>query len=507
MSREVWAPVGANLAWAQTAPALAVALAPLTFLAGPIVSYNAAAILMPALAAWTAFILCRRLTNGAVWPSLVGGYLFGFSTYVVGGTLAHVQTTTVFVVPLVALVVLQYVDSEIRARALALRLGLLLALQAFLETEILFTITLALAVGLVLAAIFVPSRRPRLASIVAPLAGAYVLAGVLISPLLYYLAVGKSSGGAPGNDVFVGDALNFVVPTHVEAVGWWAVHLARHFPANDAERGTYIGLPALLIVALFARSRWRTHGGRLLLAALFLSAVLTLGSWLTFDGHRLTTLPWVHVGWRPFFDDLMPVRFSLYSALAIAVIVAIWAAAAKASWLRIGLPALAVLALLPNVALAEWAGPGARTLFAVAPPTIPRLFTGDGYRSCLRRNEIVLALPFGARGNALIWQAKSGFWFRLAGGYVANTVPPYFQRPPAVAAVASNDLLSRITVEDIRAFARAASVTTIVLDAAQSGPWRKLLDQLGPPHAVDGVLIYSLPRPGPARYGLLRKCG
>ena len=179
----------------------------------------------------------------------------------------------------------------------------------------------------------------------------------------------------------------------------------------------------------------------------------------------------------------------------------------RTSWLRIVLPALTVLALVPNVALAEWAGPGARTLFAVAPPTIPRLFTGNGYRTCLRRNEIVLALPFGARGNSLIWQAKSGFWFRLAGGYVVNTVPPFFQRPPAVAAVASNDLPKRITVEDIRAFARAASVTTILLDAAQSGPWRKKLDQLGPPHAVDGVLIYSLPRPRPARYGLLRTCG
>ncbi len=508
VSKEVWAPIGVNLAWAQTAPALAVALAPVTLLAGPVVSYNVAAVLMPALAAWTAFLLCRRLTGGAVWPSLVGGYLFGFSTYVVAGTLAHVQTTAVFVVPLVALVILQFVDGEIRGRVLAFRLGLLLALQAFLETEILFTITLALAVGLMLAAIFVPSRRPRFVSMLAPVAGAYVLAGVLASPLLYYLAAGKSAGSQqPGNDTFVGDALNFVVPTHVEALGWWAVQLAHHFPANDAERGTYIGLPALLIVALFARSRWRTQGGRLLLAALLLTAIATLGSWLTVDGHRLTTLPWVHIGWRPLFDDLMPVRFSLYTALTIGVIAALWAAATKTPWLRIGLPALAVLALAPNLALAEWAGPGARTLFAEAPPTIPRLFTGDGYRSCLQKNEIVLALPFGARGNSLIWQAKSGFWFRLAGGYVANTVPPFFQRPPAVATVASNDLPKRITAQDVRAFARAASVTTIVLDADQSGPWRKVLDQLGPPHAVDGVLIYSLAGTHSTRYGLVRTCG
>jgi hypothetical protein len=72
VSKEVWAPVGVNLAWAQTAPALAVALAPVTYLAEPPVAYNVAALLMPALAAWTAFLLCRRLTRGALWPSPLG---------------------------------------------------------------------------------------------------------------------------------------------------------------------------------------------------------------------------------------------------------------------------------------------------------------------------------------------------------------------------------------------------------------------------------------------------
>jgi hypothetical protein len=492
VTRAIWVPDGVNLAWTQSAPGLAVALAPLTLAAGPIVAYNVAALLMPALAAWTAFLLCRHLTD-ATWPSLVGGGLFGFSTYVLGGTLAHVQTTAVFIVPLVALVVLQFFEGGIGGRALALRLGVLLAVQALLETEILFTTTLALAVGLVLAAIFVPSGRARLMSLAAPLAGAYALLAVLVSPLLYYLAIGQSSGKPPANDTFVGDALNFVVPTHVEAVGWWAGHLARHFPANDAERGTYIGIPALIIVALFARMRWRTGTGRLLLVAFLLGVVATLGSWLTLDGRRLITLPWLHLASRPLFDVLMPVRFSLFTALVTGVIAAIWlTATAAGAWVRIGLPLLAFLALAPNVGLAEWAGPGARTLFAAAPPTIPALFTGDGYRSCLRKNEVVLALPFGARGNALVWQAQSGFWFRLAGGYIMNTVPSAFRHPPAVAHVASNDEPAQITLAEVRAFSRKASVSSIVLAAAQSHPWRKLLDRLGRPQAVGGVLIYRL---------------
>ena len=55
----------------------------MTLLAGPIVAYNLAAVLMPALAAWTAYLLCRHV-SGALWPSVVGGYVFGFSGYMLG---------------------------------------------------------------------------------------------------------------------------------------------------------------------------------------------------------------------------------------------------------------------------------------------------------------------------------------------------------------------------------------------------------------------------------------
>jgi len=494
VTKELWVPVGVNLAWTQTAPGLAIALAPLTLAAGPVVAYNTAAILMPALAAWTAFLLCRHAT-AALWPSLVGGYLFGFSVYVLGGTLAHVQTTAVFLLPLIALVLLQFFEGELEARQLAIRLGVLLAAQALLETEILFTTALAIAAALALVAIFIPDRRPRLVSLAVPLAGAFALAGVLISPLLYYVVAGASAGNPPDNSAFVGDALNFVVPTRVLALGWWADRLGHHLPANDAERGTYIGVPALVIVFLFARMRRRTGSGRFLLAAFAVPVIATLGSWLTFDGRRLVSLPWVHLSPLPLFEDLMPVRFSLYTALVTAVIVAIWLAATVAgAWARIALPVLAALALAPNISLAEWAGPRARTLFAASPPTIPALFTGGGYRDCLRENEVVLALPFGARGNSLIWQAKSGFWFRLAGGYIQNTVPPLFRQPRPVATVASNDEPAQITTADIRAFAQKASVTSIVLNAAQSRPWRRILDPIGRPQVVGGVLIYPLTR-------------
>jgi hypothetical protein len=63
VSHAVYAPDGINLAWATSVPGLAIPFAPLTLLAGPVASYNLAALLLPAVAAWTAFLLCRHLTH------------------------------------------------------------------------------------------------------------------------------------------------------------------------------------------------------------------------------------------------------------------------------------------------------------------------------------------------------------------------------------------------------------------------------------------------------------
>ena len=63
-SRGIYAPVGIDLVWATTVPALAVPFAPLTALVGPDITYNLAMVLVPALSAFTAFLLCRQSRLG-----------------------------------------------------------------------------------------------------------------------------------------------------------------------------------------------------------------------------------------------------------------------------------------------------------------------------------------------------------------------------------------------------------------------------------------------------------
>jgi hypothetical protein len=106
------APMGFNLAWATTIPGPALLLAPLTQLAGPLASYNLLAIAAPALAAWSAYLLCRHVTRDLL-AALIGGWAFGFSSYLLGQTLNHVNLALVWTLPLIVLVVVRLIEQSL----------------------------------------------------------------------------------------------------------------------------------------------------------------------------------------------------------------------------------------------------------------------------------------------------------------------------------------------------------------------------------------------------------
>src|SRR5262249_40410324 len=129
----IFVPGGYNLTWATSVPGLALAFAPLTWALGPVASFDFAAMAMPALDAFAAFLLCRHITSSTS-ASLAGGYLFGFSSYVLAGTLDHIHTTAVFLVPLAALLVLRFLEGELDGRGFGLRFGALVFSQLLIST-------------------------------------------------------------------------------------------------------------------------------------------------------------------------------------------------------------------------------------------------------------------------------------------------------------------------------------------------------------------------------------
>jgi pimeloyl-ACP methyl ester carboxylesterase len=177
------APMGFNLAWATTIPGPALLLAPLTELAGPLASYNLLAIAAPALAAWSAYLLCRHLTRDLV-AALIGGWAFGFSSYLLGQTLNHVNLALVWALPLIVLVVIRLIEGSLRPRRGLLALAALIAMQFLTFTEVAATATLVGGLTLAAALALGPADlRTRIVRALPWIAGGYALALVLVSPL------------------------------------------------------------------------------------------------------------------------------------------------------------------------------------------------------------------------------------------------------------------------------------------------------------------------------------
>jgi hypothetical protein len=491
VTHAMYAPSGINLAWTPSAPGLALAFSPVTVLFGPVAAFNVAALLLPALSAWTAYLLCRYLT-GSIWASTVGGYLFGFSTYVLGQqSLGHVYLTGVFVLPLVALVVLRFVRAELSARGLAWRLGVLLGLQFWISTEVAFTLTVFLAFGLALAFWVVREARPRLRAALIPIAGGYALAGVVAAPLAAYALLGFVGGSILDAD-FVRDVstdlLSLGVPGRTIAIGGSSLASVQSH-LHGAGANAYLGLPTLLIVAAFAVRERKAAGSRFVLAAFAGATLIALGSALQVYGHKVIGLPWWTAATHlPVLNDTLPFRLSAYVSLAAAVIVALWTGrtAGRVYARPYLLPALAVAALVPAVWHPVY------TLFSPQTPMRTAFFADDLYKTCIPRGETLAIFPFGGEGNSMLWQAEAEFRFRLAEDGLqpaarSGTPQNGFAADPVV-----RDLNlvydGRPTMDSLLAFAARHHVDRF-LSMPGGYPSRAQMRRFGPTQLIGGMLV------------------
>src|SRR3954447_5503483 len=131
----VLVPDGYNLAWATSLPGLSLVLAPLTLAFGPVATFNVVALLAPTLSAWTAFLLCHHVTR-TLWPSFVGGFVFGFSSYVVVELQGLHHLAFVALVPVVVLLVVRRIDGSLGERRFVVLVALALAAQLLVSTEV-----------------------------------------------------------------------------------------------------------------------------------------------------------------------------------------------------------------------------------------------------------------------------------------------------------------------------------------------------------------------------------
>ncbi|MEA2371186.1 MAG: hypothetical protein QOH12_1580 [Solirubrobacteraceae bacterium] len=420
----VWYPGGANIATTTGIPGVAIVLWPVTSLFGPLVSYNLAAFLSPVLASLAAYALCGHVTSRR-WPSVVGGFLFGFSSYELAQLTSHLQVALVFLVPVIVLVILRRHERVSSRGRFVLTLATVLAGQVLISTEVTFDIVLLGGIGL-LVWWCVAGRADRrgVVALTGEIAAAGLLAVAVVSPYLYWAVIegNIANYGQVVGTIFAEryrlDLLNLFVPTHLTWLGGQAFFgiSSRYDGGNPVEAGGYLGIPVLLLLVGFARATWRARSTRFLLVMSAVTVILAFGPRLSHGSQTFVRLPWILVENAPAFRAILPTRLVLFLGLIAAVAVALeLSRTRRRPWLAWVLVLAGVVALVPSQSGPLWHSrpPGIPLVLAKATTYLPALGS-------------VLMVPVGQFGSSMYWQAEAGFDFRLANGRVALVLPPEY---------------------------------------------------------------------------------
>ena len=483
VTKAIWAPAGYNLTWATSIPAVAIVLAPLTALFGPVVSYNCAAILAPALSAWAAFVLCRQVTSNRM-AALAGGAVYGFSPYEVGHALGgHLSLTPVLVPPLCVFLGLALVEGLISRRKFIVWLALLLVLQCLISTEVLATMTLFGAIALVAAVILTPRRRDSLLEMIIPIGCAYAAAALLLSPFLYFAL---ASDAVPHDPIFPGsffsaDLLSFVVPGELMLIHpFGATGITSRFAGNLWENGSYFSLPLIGIAVLYIYPRRSEPAARILALLLCVIGIAALGPLLHVAGRQMVAMPWALADKVPLIRYALPARFGNYGFLVLAIILSLWISGSTVPFAK-ALTVIAIIAIVPNPAF----------LFRESRYTTPAFFAKGLYRSYLERGDNVLVIPCGPGGASMAWQAQSGMYFRMVGGYIGTT-PEDFRRWPLWVTL-SNSIAVPDPGPELKAFTQTYMIDAIVVADSATPVARQLPVTLGLKEIrIGGVSVYRL---------------
>jgi hypothetical protein len=513
------APTGLDLMDNTTMPLLGVLGAPITFLFGPIATFNVMMALGFAGSATAFFLMARRFVRW--WPTaFFGGLLYGFSPFAVAEGIGHMFIVYGAIPPLVVLVIDGFLRAECRSPGrYGLALGGCFIAQFYISTEAFASLVVMSLISGVLAFLVLGRQREidllRLAKMccigiaVATLGvgyGAWVALGGpqhITGPAQTATAIAGLSGDPVGlvvptsNQHFtlghagLGDSL-----VSVRSADW-----SISFEA-PAENGTYVGIPLLLILLAGTILLRRKPLAVFCAMAALVAIVISMGQYLHVDGHRTALpLPFIVLAHLPLLDSGIASRYAtffwLFAALLLALIVdemhgkVSQTARVRAAFLSFALFGVALLPLVP-----AWP-------YAFANAAVPAWFTDAGRSLPLGSTVVVYPYPSAIDSSAMLWQAMSDLSFRMPGGYAVFATPAgsasFYGMPTALQGALSaceSGQEPQLPPQVVRSDLGLLKATKVVVAHASSGARcaiRLFTSSLGPPSTIDGVSVWTTP--------------
>ncbi len=501
-------PATYNAAWITSVASPSLLAAPVTLLFGPVVSWNLIILFAPVSAALSMLWLLDYIEVPA-FPAILGGFLFGFSSYEIGELSSHLFLVLIFPLPLLVLVTLLRLRGRIRPLWFVVLSVLLLAFLLYTSTEISLTFALSALGAIGLFALWYWKELVRqIRVLIRELAAIAVGVLVFTSPLLYYLISGLSIGGTVINSPYTysTDLLNIVIPTPVTYLGSKLVtSISASFTGNFSEEGGYIGIILLILVVMAivegVRSRRWSVPFAVWIAAL---VICTLGPVLHVDGNvTAIRLPWILPAHLPILKNILPSRLMVYVAFGLAIWIPLWVSwgtTKKARVIRFVAAGVGTILLIPNPAAFFWASPyipGAVTDGQLA------AYAGDGSGMLVvPRGQ---AIPFADGHLGVVWSEASGFKLDATmspWGYNPYSSRMGYARWP-LSVISSAAFPPPGTARQLQIFCAVHHDTAVAVPTgiASTHAWSSLLGRLGwQYHVFQGVTVYRVPKSILAQY-------
>lgn len=425
---------GVNGAWNTSLAGLALILAPITWAAGPIVSYNLLIISTPVLVSLaTAVLFTRFLTR---IPAFVAAGGVGFSSYVIAQASGHPNLAFAITPPLVAAIILRLL---LRRRhlgfatrefwTLSLGLGIVLGFQFYVSTEVLAGTFIAALCLLLAIAVFgrkVSTVAGWLRLAVGGAIGSALAALIALPLLLMMQGPNAPEGAIRPHGVWNTDLLDPIVPASPTLLGSGSSPIPRVMDIDSAELGAYVGAPALIAAAIIVicLARNPRYGTilRIASAAGLLVFVLSLGSPVLLGGKIiLDPGPFALIEAVPVLNNILPMRLVLHSTIALFAILGCglhWALdhiRMRSAQALLGLLVIAAVCMIPGVQTS-------REVY------VPEFYT-DSIADVIPADSVVKTIPRPLAwaephaDEAMVWQAVSDFHYRETGGYFIGSSP------------------------------------------------------------------------------------
>jgi hypothetical protein len=261
----------------------------------------------------------------------------------------------------------------------------------------------------------------------------------------------------------------------------FALSLSERWSGDTIESDAYIGLPLIVMAVFTVAHWWRERWVRLIGLGTVAALVWSLGPFLHFDGisERAIGLPGVALALVPVAENILPARFDLFTDFGLGALIAVFVdrVVLAGSWRARAAGGTAML--LVCVTLAP------RAPIAAYTPGTPRYFAPNGDVQYLRPGSIALVAPYGDSELTMapmLWQAVSGFRFRMVVGAMITAGP----RGVASLGGSAGGTVLDCVMQDLQSGIPSAACSVHPIEAA-----RAELDKLRVSVIIMGPLAYG----------------